>query len=210
MQSQARNLTIATAALVAIGASIFLIYKSQREPTLRPTVQIHGVLGEALAEETIKITGGQGQIVVVTLDHGQSVELDRYYKAFKDALKKSALKILRTDTVSAEKSSKYGPGAGMSGRRYEKLISNYPNAAAIVSLVGIPHPNDDELKALKGKTIPRFVAFSRNAKDLDELIKEKWVTVAIVPRFADSASAPHDPKTPREWFDKEFQIVRAN
>jgi hypothetical protein len=204
---QTKRILFALAALAVIAACAVWIYKINfATAPYQPTVQVQTAVGEALAEETIKLIGDAGQIVVITLDEGQSSELDTHYEAFKDGLKKSSIKILRTDTISGGK-SKYGPGSGMSGRRFVRAVTQYPNAHAVVSLVGLPDADEEELQQLKGKSIPKVVAFARDAKALPELFTNHWVNVAIVPRR--QSSAPAKPKTSREWFDKQFEIVRA-
>ena len=209
MTSQTKQISIGLAALAVIAASAWWIYKKNvATPPYQPAVQTHTTVGEVLAEETIKLVGHTGQIVVITLEEGQSSESDTHYEAFKDGLKRSSIKILRTDTISGTK-SKYGPGSGISGRRFVRAITQYPHADAIVSLVGLPDADEEELKELRGKPIPKVVAFARDSKALQEFFTNKWLNVAIVPRIQKS-SAPAKPKTSREWFDKQFEIVRAN
>lgn len=208
MTPQTRQVLIGAAAFAVIAGAGFWIYKKNfAEPVHQPTVKTHTALGEVLAEETIKLVGASGQIVVITLEDGQSSELDTYYEAFKDGLKSSSIKILRTDSIN-DTSGKYGPGTGISGRRFVRAVTKYPEASAIVSLVGLPDADEEELKELEGKSFPKVIAFARNSKDLDELLKKKCVQVAIIPRVASRTTATK-PKTPREWFDSQFDIVRA-
>ena len=202
---------VAAVAIAIIGTSAVWIYrKNFAELAYEPTVQVQTVVGEVLAEETIKLIGGLGQIVVITLEEGQSSELDTHYESFKDSLKKSSIKILRTDTISAGK-SKYGPGSGMSGRRFVKAVTQYAKADAIVSLVGLPGADEEELKEIKGQPVPKVVAFARDPKPLPELFANQWLHVAIVPRSQSNPNtAQAKPKTSREWFDKQFEVVRAS
>jgi len=208
MTPYAKQVSIAVAAMAVIAASGLWIYKKHFAPSpYQPGVQSHAAVGEVLAEETIKLVGDSGRIVVITLEEGQSRELDMHYEAFKDGLKKSSIKIIRTDTISGAK-SKYGPGLGMSGRRFVRAVAKYPDADAIVSLVGLPEADEEELKELEGKSIPKVLAFARSSKALEELFKNRWLDVAVVPRI--QSSGPAKPRTSREWFDKQFEIVRAN
>jgi len=210
MSRATKQLTIAAIAIAIIGASAVWIYRQNfAQPAYEPTIQVQTVVGEVLAEETIKLIGTAGQIVVITLEHGQSGELDTHYESFKDGLKKSSIKILRTDTISAGK-SKYGPGSGMSGRRFVKVVTQFAQADAIVSLVGLPDADEAELKELKGRPLPKVVAFARDPKPLPELFANQWAHVAIVPRRQGNPTAPANPKTSREWFDKQYEIVRAS
>jgi hypothetical protein len=210
MSTSTKHLIIAAVAIGIIAASAVWIYRTNfAPPAYQPAVQVQTAVGEVLAEETIKLIGNSGQIVVITLEEGQSPELDTQYESFKDGLKKSSIKILRTDTISAGK-SKYGPGSGMSGRRFVKALTQHANADAIISLVGLPDADEEELEELKSQPVPKVVAFARDRKAAPKLFANQWLHVAITPRSQDSSTSPGKPKTSREWFDKQFEIVRAS
>jgi hypothetical protein len=197
---------VAVAAIVIAGLSI---YRNNRPPKNEVKLSVQEAVGEALAEETIHATGGKGEIVLITLEEGQSPELDQYVAAFKDRIYDSAVKITRTDTISAEKSGKYGPGSGMSGKRFVRIIEKYPNADAIVSFVGTPDGEDEELEEVK-QPVPKFIAFSRDPDDIDEMFDDKLLFSALVPRFEFPAPGPEEPKTKQELFQKHYQVVRAD
>jgi len=204
----AKNL-VAVGAVVAIVAAGVVIYRNTRAPKDEVKLSLQEALGEALAEETIKATAGQGQIVIITLEKGQSPELDQYVAAFKDRIYDTAVKIARTDHISAEKAGKYGPGSGMSGKRFVRIIEKYPNVDAIVSFVGTPDGKDEALKAIT-PSVPKFIAFSRDPDDIDEMFKNKLLFAALVPRFEFPAPGPDKPKTKQDLFQRHYQVVRAD
>lgn len=208
MDPRIKNSLIITAALAAITAAGLSIYRSSRKPAEQITPLIDQAIGEALAEEVIKSLRGQGKIVLISLEEGHSPQLDQHVAAFKDRIYDTPIAIARTDTISSDKSGKFAAGAGMSGKRFVRIVRKYPNVDAIVSFVGTPDGEDEELKDLK-PPLPRFFAFSRAPDDIDELFEDKLLTAAIVPRFQFPAPGPEKPKSKQEWFEKHYQVVRA-
>lgn len=204
----AKNL-VAVGAIVAIVAAGVVIYRNTRPPKDEVKLSLQEAIGEALAEETIKATESKGKIVLITLEEGQSPELDQYVAAFKDRIYDTPVKIARTDHISDEKSGKYGPGSGMSGKRFVRIIKKYPEADAIVSFVGTPDGEDEALKEVTAP-VPKFIAFSRAPDDIDEMFEDKLLFAAVVPRFEFPAPGPEKPKTKQEMFQKYYQVVRAD
>jgi len=204
----AKNL-VAVGAIVAIVAAGVVIYHNTRPPKDEVKLSLQEAIGEALAEETIKATESKGKIVLITLEEGQSPELDQYVAAFKDRIYDTPVKIARTDHISDEKSGKYGPGSGMSGKRFVRIIKKYPEADAIVSFVGTPDGEDEALKEVTAP-VPKFIAFSRAPDDIDEMFDDKLLFAAVVPRFEFPAPGPEKPKTKQEMFQKYYQVVRVD
>jgi len=204
----AKNL-VAVGAIVAIVAAGVVIYRNTRPPKDEVKLSLQEAIGEALAEETIKATESKGKIVLITLEEGQSPELDQYVAAFKDRIYDTPVKIARTDHISDEKSGKYGPGSGMSGKRFVRIIKKYPEADAIVSFVGTPDGEDEALKEVTAP-VPKFIAFSRAPDDIDEMFEDKLLFAAVVPRFEFPAPGPEKPKTKQEMYQKYYQVVRAD
>jgi hypothetical protein len=204
-----KSLLIGIVAVAAIVAAALSIYRNNRAPKDEVKLSVQEAVGEALAEETIKATGARGQIVIVTLEEGQLPELDQYVAAFKDRIYDTAVKIARTDHISADKINKYGPGSGMSGKRFARIIQKYQNADAIVSFVGTPDGEDEELKEIK-PPVPKFIAFSRAPDDIDDMFEDKLLFAAVVPRFEFPAPGPEKVKTKQELFQKHYQVVRVD
>ncbi|MCI0747470.1 MAG: hypothetical protein L0Y58_18860 [Verrucomicrobia subdivision 3 bacterium] len=212
MSPGAKNTLVLVGLLFAILAAGVSVYFTTRKPANPLKTSIHQAIGEALAEETIKAVGQGGKIVLVTLEKGESPDLDQQLDAFKDRIYDFAIKIERTDTISSDKSSKFGPGAGMSGKRFVRIMEKYQDTGAVVSFVGTPDGEDEELKDLKKirDHLPKVVAFTRAPDDIDELFEDKLISAAIVPRFQFPAPGPEKPKTRQELFDRYYQVVRAD
>jgi hypothetical protein len=201
-------LTGAVAVAVTVGA-ITWTWRTQWSP--RPMHELlHRGVGERLAEEIVQVLGPKGRLVVITLLPGTSPVLDAQETAFRERLNRwPELKVVRTDEVASEKGDKYGPGTGLSARRFLRLAEKESDADLIVSFIGTPDPED--LPEAKGSPMgapgPRLVAISRSPKELVDLIERGLLVRALVPRFHYPAPGPAVPGTAAEWFESRFQVV---
>ncbi len=208
MKPELRRILTAVAALLVTGMAIFSLWRAQTAP--RGLNQaLHRGLGERLAEEVAAEVGASAELVVVTLERGTSDVLDVQVEAFHRHLQRwPGLRVVRTDTVDGDKGDKYGPGTGLSARRWQRLVEKEPGAKAIVSFLGTPDPEDLPAKtSTVGR--PRLIAVSRSPKELAVLIERGLLSRALVPRFSFPAPGPETPRTPAEWFDNRFQVVSA-
>jgi len=204
-----KNLLITLIACAAILGAGLSIRSYLRKPDDNITVALHEAVGEALADEVIQSLKSEGKIVLVTFEEGQSHDLDQHVAAFKHRIYRTPIRIANTDHINSDKSPKFGPGAGISAKRFVRIMKKYPNVDAIVSFVGTPDGDDAELKELK-PPLPGFFAFSRSPHDMDKLFKNKLLSAAIVPRFQFPAPGPDKPKSKNDWFTRHYQVVRAD
>ena len=189
----------------AIALSVALLVSRWVRPSL--DVKPNEAVGQVLAEEAVRVLGGQGQVVLVTLDPSLSAAVKIQTDAFLAALKKTpsvtlaATERLQRADVSGQDVQKEIPAA-----RFLNVAQTYPQAA-IVSLVGVPHLADSEIAKLP-QPPPKLLAVVRSRKALRELLESGRIQVAIVPRFAFPAPVGK-PRRVREWFDKYFQILTS-
>jgi hypothetical protein len=96
----------------------------------------------------------------------------------------------------------------LSARKLALEVKKNSRKAAIVSFVGLPKLDDGEFAAL-GDTVPPLFVYSRNAKKLGPLLNRQVLKAAIVPRFQFPAPGPEKPRTPKEWFVNQYQMIRS-
>ena len=195
--------------IAAVGVTVGALYFTWRSQWAADPVHegMQRSVGARLADEVAAVVGPTGRVVVVTLDSGASAVVDRQHEAFLERLKQwPGLKVIRTDEVDASKGDKYGPGTGLSARRWQRLVEKEPDANVIVSLIGAPDPEELPKKVADAKG-PRLVAVSRSPKQLAPLVDGGLLARAIVPRFTFPAPGPESPRTPAEWFENRFQVV---
>jgi hypothetical protein len=91
-----------------------------------------------MAEQTAKVVGTKGRLVVITIPTGPEPELKTQLEAFYCKLKTLGQYELKEHELDIKDQPKYGLGAGLSGRRFVRTVKNNPKADAIVSFVGRP------------------------------------------------------------------------
>lgn len=172
----------------------------------KENVQLHYAVGQVMAEETARLVGHTGKIAVVTVDHRTAPELKMQIDAFEKQLKLlGQITIKDMVVLDPGDNPKYRPGAGLSAKRFLKIVRKNPSVDAIVSFVGSPELTDQELAQMK--TAPKFIAETHSPEKLVKLLDKKILLSAIVPRYEFPAPGPRKPKTSREWFDRYFQIL---
>ncbi len=207
MKPQQRSLLVSVLCVLVITLAGGRIWWSQGQRA-DLNVKLQQGMGERLAALAVESLSGRGKLAIVTLEPGQSEELDLQFAAFKRALAAHpAVTIADIDHVDSEGRAKYGPGRGLSARRLHRMIGKYADANLFVSFIGAPDPDDLEEQPLPAGH-PRLLPAARNAKELYELIKLGLVRTAIVPRYEFPAPGPEHPQTAAEWFERHYQVVQ--
>jgi hypothetical protein len=205
-RNRTRNqIFMAAAAISAIVASAAWIYWFEFG-TPNQSTQLQRAVGQVMAEETTRLVGHLGKIVVVTVDKRTAPELKLQMAAFQKQLKVvGGITIKDTVTVDPGENAKYRPGAGLSAKRLLKIVRKNPGADAIVSFIGAPELSEQELAQMK--TAPKFIAETHSPEKLVNLLEKKVLLSAVVPRYEFPAPGPRKPETSRQWFDRYFQIL---
>ncbi len=207
MAPRTKNILLAVVSLLAIAASSAWIYYYQFKAP-KHDVGLHQRIGEIMAEQTAKVIGTKGRLVLVTIPTGPEPELRTQLDAFRRRLKALGDYDLKEHELDTKDQAKYSLGAGLSGRRFVRTVKNNPKADGIVSFIGAPRLSDDELTGLS--KVPKFIAETRSPDHLPKLFQKQIIQVAIVSRFVFPAPDARPPKTPQQWFDKRYQIVTAD
>ena len=199
------RLTIAVCVAVII-ASCAWIYFTQVKAA-KYNVALHRRIGEVLAEQTANVVGKKGKVVTIAIDVKQWPELGTQLEAFKATLQRLGHYELREYEMDTKDQPKYGVGTGLSGRRYVRTVNKNTNANVFVSFVGAPKLTPEETVELEGK--PKLIAESRSPNNLPQLFSNKLISVAVVSRFHFPAPLKGNPKTPEDWFAKQYQVLTA-
>jgi len=196
---------IVLGAVLGIVTSAVWIYRFQTaSPVMNP--ELHQAVGHVMAEETARLVGHLGKIVIVTMDTRRAPELKVQVQAFEQQLKLiGGISVNATLTLDPGDNPKFRPGAGLSAKRFLKIARKNAGADAIVSFVGAPQMSDEELAQLK--SAPKLVAETHSPQRLVNLFQKKILLSAIVPRYEFPAPGPRKPQTSRQWFDHYFQIL---
>lgn len=203
-QPRRQALTV-LACLAAIAASTWY-YWHHRNPGARHEEELHRTIGRVMAEETVRVLGGRGKILLVAIDTKAVPELSWQLDGFHEGLgQATGVTIAKTYDLETEGKSKYTFGAGLSGRRYVRTVNKNPGIDAVVSFAGAPHFKEGEEKELQFK--PKLIAESRAPDKLKKLFEGKFIDVAVVSRFEFPNPIQGSPRSPRERFLQRFQVV---
>jgi hypothetical protein len=199
---------VVPAAVVAILASALWIYYFEFR-TSNANVPLHQSVGHALAEETSRVLGHHGNIVIVTMDARNSPELKIQLAAFEKELKTQGDIAIKDKVIlDPGENPKFRPGSGLSAKRFLKIVRKHHGLDAFVSFVGAPQLSDEDVAQLKSS--PKLIAETHSPEKLMNLLQKKILVCAIVPRFEFPAPGPRQPHTDRQWFDHYFQVVAAD
>jgi hypothetical protein len=201
-RSSFKHLVIAAACiLVTAGCGLWIYFTQFAAPKFN--VPLHRAVGQVMAEETSRLLGHRGNIVVISIE--AAPELKVQIEEFEATLKRiGKAKVEKTYHIETEGKTKYGVGSGLSGRRYVRIVNKNLDTDAFVSFVGAPTLSSEELQQLQKR--PKFIAESRSAEKLQAHGKQS-ADLAVVSRFTFPAPVEGKPRTSRQWFDKYFEII---
>jgi len=206
MSGRAKNFLIAALALLAIGGSAAWMYWFAFKAP-QHDVALHRRVGEVMAEQTARVAGKSGKIVVISIPTSGLPELETQMKAFRKKIWELGDYHLRDYEMDTKDQPKYGVGTGLSGRRYVRTANKNLDAAVIVSFVGAPSMKAEDIAELE--KVPKLVAQARSVDHLPKLFASNLISVAVASRFNFPAPGPIKPSTPQEHFDKRYQIVTS-
>jgi hypothetical protein len=205
MDGKKRQLFLLSGLTLVIVASLTWIYFTEFRTT-GINEPLHTGVGQVLADQTVRILGSNGHIVLVLIDASKYPELKVQLEAFEKKLKKfKGVTVKDRFVLDTDEKPHYGAGAGLSARRFLRVVNKSAGADAIVSFIGAPHLADDDYAQLG--TMPKFVAECRSAEKLTTLFEKKVLQVAVVARFQFPAPGKHSPHSPKQWFEKRYQVV---
>jgi HAMP domain-containing protein len=197
--------------IVLIAGAVAWILVQQREAA-RPELRQHAALGMVMAELTAKqLEKREKKRVVAISAKVPDPALKAQEEAFLTRLKalNPQAEIKEFYHLDPEGEKHFGPGLGLSGRRFVRLVQHNLKADVMVSFIGAPNPGSDEMRALTNK-VPRFIASTRDLAAVKKLLEQHRLRDAIVPRYQFPAPGPEHPQSTREWFNRYYQIVTTN
>ena len=167
-------------------------------------------IGQALVEETIKAVNDQGPVVVVLYGDPShpTAPVDPRLAAFKAELQKhGTVQFVATEFVQPNPDENNGlPGCPPTA--FQEILHRQARAAAIVLFMEIPEW-DRVKSSLPGSGAPKLIALVTGRRQAGKryggYFASGQLAALILPR-RELVSGPNAPKTPREWFDKYYQV----
>jgi len=160
-------------------------------------------LGEVLAEETLKAIDNHGTVVPVIAD---SHTTDIQWEAFKKEIKKHNTVTLADPVIVKPYNGMEKEGAFRAC--IDKVVEENAKADALVLFVGLPMVWDDNNLMTLPSVGPKIIAVDGNnsPSKAKKYFINSIVTVLIMSRRTADPNAMDNPQTPRQWFDREYQV----
>ena len=192
-------------AVLAIAGSLAVLYRTQFQGRPDEATKLPEGLGIVVAEETGKLLGSKGKVVLILPKRGAYrdpvVELQR--AAFAKALAQSkGMSLLATEFIELERAGTMG-AAGLDPQPFRQFVQQHAGADVFVTLAGFPEFPKESLAGLAGK---KFVVLGSTAPHLKAMLVGNTVQVAILPRTRPSTDGKK-PRTAREWFNSSYEVV---
>ncbi|PYI82668.1 MAG: hypothetical protein DME26_16865 [Verrucomicrobia bacterium] len=202
--------TIATyVLLLIIAAAVGSLCVNRSRGRARINLNPYEALGAVAAEETSKLLGDHREIVMVLNDPAGERDpvLEAQLGSFTRTLKRiGKLAISATERVNMDALARMRSGGTMPPDQFAAMKAKYPRADAFVLFIGFPMLPPSEADALKaGKT--KFVVISAALPGYRELLKTGVIHLAVVPKLETTNIGTAQPKSLRDWFDREYDIV---
>ena len=202
MEKKDRRL-VGLALLLLLGAGA--LFWLQNRPT-KLNLTPYEALGIAVAEETAKLLNQSGRVVVVPelIEVAKSAYADAVLKGFRAELPKHpgvTLKEVRELKHPPTDDPRQWPA-----EQAELIAKAGAGADATIWLGTLPQSlTAAEVAALKQNSA-KLVVVSAQSPLLKSLLQQRLVQLAIVNR-APPQAAPAGKETPRQWFERVYQIV---
>jgi hypothetical protein len=197
---------LASLAVVAILAAGFVLWLQLSGPrvNLRPS----SAAGEVLAEEMNRLLGGAGQVVILSRQNsreGPDANRERVASLTAALQRHAALKLAATEWVPRPPGAMMDLGA-VTQEQFLAATEKHPGAKAVVVFAGLP-PWSQALKDKLSARSQRLVAVCGYGPNVHRWLESKALAIAVVPRLSELPAGTPEPKTTREWFQREFELI---
>lgn len=195
-----------------MGAVGFIAYRLRGSRAVEQTViDVQRLLGEATAEEAVKLLNNQGKIALLVLDTSQTMipPADQQRAGFLDTIAKhKQVTMVTTKTVPPDPATTFNEvHFGVPPDIYRALIQEHPDVDVIVSFVGAPQLTPQAI-ARRGQKLPKMIAvygLGYRGSGVRPQVEKGVVTMVIAPRIPPTPVLDAKPKSARQCFDDTFQ-----
>lgn len=205
MVKRTKDITVASLAVAAAAVSLYFAFGG-RSP--RINLDSYEVLGAITAEETAKLLGNKGRVLVMARDTGvnKNPSVESELKTFQRTLKKHPGLSVVTEKIQVTPMMMMATGGGVPPDQLFKALETHADVGAVVLFFGFPQLTGQELETLQ-KSGVKIVAVSSLRAGYKQLLERRAIHLAIVPRSGTAPAGAPAARTLRERFDQEYMIV---
>jgi hypothetical protein len=195
-------------AVIAVTAAVISVYFAMSGSSQKIDLDPYNALGAVTAEETAKLIGNKGQVLVMVRDMGanKNPSVEAELKAFQQTLKGQKGISVLIERIKITPVQMMATGGGVPPDKFLSALGTHSGLSALVLFMGFPQLADSELEVLKKSGAKTVVACPLRPGD-QQLIERDIVNVALVPRPDDPPAGAPVPRTLRERFDRDFVIL---
>ena len=194
-----------------LGAVLALWLWSQPAVVRVPQAETKGIqtgLGLVLAEETAKVVPAHGRVVVITTFTPTQLKARSNYlwNTFASELEKRSLSITTTESVL---NSAWNSGSLTADQAaFKELLERHATADALVFFVDLPDWGQIVAALPAQYSGPKIIAMDSVRQQMKPRYGGYFTSgmVAALIGALPQARSQSQPKTPREWFDKYYQV----
>jgi hypothetical protein len=203
----ARNKEIAVAT-VAIAAAVISVYYALAGRSEKIDLDTYSVLGAVSAEESAKLAGNKGQVLIMIPDSGPSKNpsVEAEIKAFEKTINKQKGMTSAVEKVEVSAMTMMATGGGVPVEQFFKALEKHKGAAVLALFFGFPDLTGGDLDRFKQYRLKTLVVSSFRST-YKSLCDQGAIQIVISPRQDTPAANPQSPKTVRERFDQDFSIT---
>lgn len=193
---------------LAVATVVLAVYWGLKGHSPRIDLDPYEVLGAVTAEETARLLGGPGRVLVMVRGSGadENPSVVAQLRAFERSLKKQGGLSLVTVRVEATPMLMMATGGGIPPDQLLAALATQANVAAVVLFGGLPALSDPEVQALRKRAV-KLVVVSSFRPDYERLMEQKVLHLAVVPRPDSPPPHVERSRTLRERFDQEYLLV---
>ena len=181
--------------------------------TLRPkgiNLNPYLALGEAAADQIIKLLHDSGRLVLVDADFGDYKILapinNAQVRSFKKAIQKSHLKIVAIEKVSIAPPTMARTGIFMQSGQISNLVARHRDVDVIVLFVGLAGLAE-VIEAGSGGRKPKLVLVSNYDPYYKTLLQKRVLQLVIVPRPEEGSEQDNPSQSRQQWFERHYRVV---
>jgi len=202
------NKKVAIIVSLLIAVTCAWLYFASSGDVPKSDLDISQALGAVTAEQTAKLLGNKGEVVVISWDSSKNKMpvVEAQLNSFERALKKhGGIQLTASEKVLRNPAQMMATGGAMPTDQLFKVIKTHPKAGAIVLFLAFPGLSPEESKQIsEGQT--KFVVVSGCNPGYKKLLTDRVISLAIIPQF-DRIQSTRPPKTVQEIFDQNYLVV---
>ena len=191
-------------------ASILLALFVVRQQFSRPAMNLHPsvAVGEVLAEETARLLGGKGNVVVLaraSAKDGQTAGGEQVASFGAAMRRRASPRIAATEWLPRPPGPMMNTG-DLTTEQLLQLIEKNPEADAFVVFAGLPSLSPPLAEKITARSL-RLLAVCGYGATVRHWFEARALAMAVVPRFGEPPPGTPAPKTAKDWLRKEFEIL---